>query len=217
MIKLDLQFFGGRGSSSSGWSGGGGLDGGSILSTADMIVERGNNESEVDDVLTVARDIYNEYGVVPDEWQIATLDAKGANVMAYWDGSNIAVNKNYFNSKKMEQAYNDCVKSGFHPSKGSKTGMEATIAHELGHQLTEKVGAKLGLRGTDASAKAILKEATKNSGYRSASKMAGKISGYAKTSPAEAIAEAFSDVYCNGRGAKAESRAIVGVIDKYLK
>ena len=47
--------------------------------------------------------------------------------------------------------------------------------------------------------------------------MASKISGYARSSNAEAIAEAISDCYCNGSKAKAESKAIKSVIDKYLK
>ena len=47
--------------------------------------------------------------------------------------------------------------------------------------------------------------------------MASKISGYAKTNPAETVAEAFCDVYCNGSKARKESKAIVNVIDGYLK
>ena len=47
--------------------------------------------------------------------------------------------------------------------------------------------------------------------------MASKISGYATHSNAEAIAEAIADCYCNGKKAKSESKAIKGVIDKYLK
>lgn len=218
MIRIDMQFFGGRGSSSSGgWTGGGGLDGGSIISTTEMVVERGNKMAEVDDVLSVSRDIYDEYGITVDELQIATLDAKGASVMAYYDGSNIAVNERYFDKAKMEASYKACVESGFHPSSGNKTGMQATAAHEFGHQLTDACGAKMGIKGIDASAKAIVEEARKKTKYKSAAKMASRISGYAKSSPAEAIAEAFCDVYCNGKKARSESRAIVDVLDKYLK
>ena len=47
--------------------------------------------------------------------------------------------------------------------------------------------------------------------------MAKKISTYATHSNAEAIAEAFSDVYCNGKKAHKESQAIVNVINSYLK
>lgn len=47
--------------------------------------------------------------------------------------------------------------------------------------------------------------------------MASKISGYATHSNAEAVAEAIADVYCNGKKAKSESKAIVNVMNKYLK
>jgi hypothetical protein len=47
--------------------------------------------------------------------------------------------------------------------------------------------------------------------------MASKISGYATESNAEAIAEAFADWKCNGKKARTESKAIVNVVDSYLK
>lgn len=47
--------------------------------------------------------------------------------------------------------------------------------------------------------------------------MARKISRYATVSNAEAIAEAYSDVKCNGGKAKAESKAIIETLNKYLK
>ena len=47
--------------------------------------------------------------------------------------------------------------------------------------------------------------------------MAKNISGYAGHSNAECIAEAVSDVYCNGRKASAESRAIVKELNTILK
>ena len=50
-----------------------------------------------------------------------------------------------------------------------------------------------------------------------AATFARKISGYAGENAAEAIAEAFSDVYCNGRNALKESHAIVYELKKYLK
>jgi len=43
------------------------------------------------------------------------------------------------------------------------------------------------------------------------------VSGYAEENNAECVAEAFADVFCNGKKAKAESRAIVSVLEKYLK
>ena len=97
--------------------------------------------------------------------------------------------------------------------------MQAVASHEIGHALTDKVIAKMGSRlGKQDGAEAILKEAQKQAGHKGKlADMAGKISGYAKTNPREAIAEAFADVYCNGKKAHKESQAIVNVMNKYLK
>ena len=57
----------------------------------------------------------------------------------------------------------------------------------------------------------------KKTSHRGVVQMAAKISRYATESNAEAIAEAVSDVYCNGNKARAESLAIVSVVDKYLR
>ena len=62
-----------------------------------------------------------------------------------------------------------------------------------------------------------MKEAKKQTGHKTMSGMAGKISGYAKTKPSETVAEAFCDVYCNGKKAHKESIAIVNVMNGYLK
>lgn len=220
MIKLNLQFFGGRGAGSS--SGGGGNTGGnvSIANTKSLVSERENNQALVDETLSVFNDVYEEYGVQVNDIQIAEL-GKGSNTMAYYDfEDNIAVNEKYFNSKTMNQAYAESVKSGFHPSNGNKTPMQAVVAHELGHALTERVGAKMGQGGfvnIDKVANSIVNEARRGSGHKGAKSFRTAISGYAKKNNAECIAEAFSDVFCNGKKAKKESRAVVGVIDKYLK
>ena len=136
--------------------------------------------------------------------------------MAYYDGDNIAVNKSYFN-KGIATAYNECEKTGFHPSKGNKTAMQAVVSHEIGHQLTDVVGKKIGASNLDSAADRIVKEARKNTSHRGVVQMASKISKYATHSNAEAIAEAVADVYCNGKKAKKESHAIMNVINKYLK
>ena len=203
---------GGRGATSGGWTGGaGGVA--NIISTTDLISERERKQVEVDETLQAFQDVYDKYGYQVEQIQIATMGASDAGVMAYYDGSNIAINQTYFNKANMDSAYDACVKSGYHPPQGNKTALQAVASHELGHALTDEVSAKIGRDG----ATAILNEATKNAGYKKASTMAGAISGYAKTSPKECIAEAFSDVYCNGNNAHKESIAIVNVIDKYLK
>jgi hypothetical protein len=152
-----------------------------------------------------------------DDLQLASLGVADAGTMAYYDGANIAFNKQYFNKQLMEGAYANDVKSGFHPSQGNKTALQAVASHELGHALTDAVGAKMGaIKGDTATA--ILKEAKSQIKFKGTlGDMAGKISGYAKFNPRETIAEAFSDVYCNGKKATKESTAIVNVINKYLK
>lgn len=213
---------GGRGSSSSGggFGRGGGIKPSDILNTTSLISERERLQSEVDQVLTVGRDVYNQYNVAPD-YEIATIkDGKNGNTLAYMDaGGNLAINKKFMNSEAMNKVYDKDVEAGFHPSRGNKTGLEAVASHEMGHFLTSKVATKLGMSSADfdkASGK-ILEQAKKKAGYKKAYDMASKISGYAKQSKAEAVAEAFADVYCNGGKAKKESHAIVDVLNSYLK
>ena len=117
----------------------------------------------------------------------------------------------------MDGAYDDCVKSGFHPGRGNKTAMQAVASHEYGHVLTQKAGAKLGILDMDNAAKTIVDRARKTTTHKGSISMAKNISGYAGYSNAECVAEAVADVYCNGRKASAESRAIVKVINDIMK
>ena len=197
--------------------GGTGLNPGDIISTRDMISERGVNQALVDDTLQVFNDFNDEYGYQVEQIQLAKLDPK-VNALAYydWEG-NIAVNEKYFNDKVMDDVYKSCVESGFHPSNGNKTAMQAVVSHEIGHGLTAEVGKKLGINDLDATATVIVKEARKQTKHKGVVQMTSNISGYATHSNAEAIAEAVSDVYCNGKKAKSESRVIVNVMNKYLK
>ena len=206
---------GGKGSS---WTGGNStLNPADIVSTTSLVSARELNQQEVDEVLQTFKDIKDEYGYIIDDIQIATLKGDGASTMAYYDGSNIAINQAYFNKAQMEGAYARCVEQGFHPSQGNKTALQAVASHELGHALTDAVGAKMGAIKGD-TANAILKEAQKQGKFKGTlADMAGKISGYAKYNPRECIAEAFADVYCNGKKANKESQAIVNVMNKYLK
>ena len=213
-------YCGGRGSSSSGGSfgrgGGKKLD---IVSTTSLVSARGSKETEVDQVLTVARNILKDYGVEVEDLQIATLGGKDQGTMAYYDANgNLAYNGSYFDAQKMNDVYDATVKSGFHPSRGNKTGIEAVVSHEMGHALTDEIAKKMGLGNwqLDEASNRVLKQASKNAGYKSAYKLASKISGYATDSKAEALAEAFADVYCNGSKASKESQAVVNVMNSYF-
>ena len=212
---------GGRGARSGAGrqGGGGGISASDILSTRDLISDREHNQSFVDELMTPFWNANNEYGYAVEQVQVATLKPN-ARAIAYYDGANIAINESYYNKKGLERAYAECVKTGFHPSKGKKTAAEAVMAHEIGHALTDAVGKKMGITGfgnTDKAATRIVSEARKQTKHRGVVQLASKISGYATHSNAEAIAEAYSDVYCNGSRAKSESKAIVNVINSYLK
>lgn len=196
--------------------GGGGLNPADILSTRSLISERERFQTEVDETMEAFKNVYEEYGLDVEDIQIATLAAKAQGTLAYYDGANIAFNESFFNKAKMEASYDACVKNGFHPSKGNKTALEAVAAHELGHALTDKIAIKMGASGLHEAATNVVNEARKQTKHKCVVKMASKISGYATQSNAEALAEAFADVYCNGKKARSESRAIVNVMKNYL-
>ena len=207
---------GGRGASSSGrYGGGGGLSPADILSTNSFVSERHNYDIS-NDVLDVFKNVNEEYGYVIGDILVAKIKSKN-KAMAYYDGTNIGFNEAYASTKVLNKAYADCVKSGLHPSNGNKSPAEAVASHELGHALTDAVGKKMGGLDIDRASDRIVKEAKKQTGHRGVVQMAKKISTYATHSNAEAIAEAFSDVYCNGKKAHKESKAIVNVINSYLK
>ena len=213
---------GGRGSSSGGGGGAsGGLDMSNIRGTDSLVSAREGSQNEVDQILGVSRDIEREYGVTVTELQIADIGGRqGARVMAYYDtAGNLAINQKYFDANKMDKAYDRCVDKGFHPPRGNKTGLEATTAHEYGHRLTDVAGQKAGYGEweLDKTSNAIIAQAKQRIGAKSVADVRNKISGYGKSSNAEAIAEAFSDVYCNGNKASRASRAVVGVLEEWLR
>ena len=206
----------GRGSSESGanFGSGAGANPANIKNVGDMLSTRETKTAEVDAVLTVSRDMNEQFGTDVD-FILADITGKDSNTMAFYSGNQLGWNRRYFDTKAQEKAYDDCVKSGFHPSRGNKTAMEAVAAHEFGHAVNDKAAAKMGL-SFDNAAKRIINEAKKSTSHSRGADMAAKISRYALESQAEAIAEAFADVYCNGKRAKSESHAIVNTTKKYL-
>ena len=195
--------------------GGEGLNPGDILGTSNLLIDTDLDEATRGEVSRALKDFQDEYGLAYNNTRIAKLKPK-ANALAYYDGAGIAINSAYLDSKTMNEAYKRCVESGFHPSSGSKSGMEAVTSHELGHALNDMIGAKMGM-DIDASATRIVNEAMKGTKHKTTDAFSSKISGYAQKSHAETVAEAISDCYCNGKKAKSESKAIKKVVDKYLK
>ena len=214
----------GRGSSGGGDSlKGGGADKANIKNVRDLVSMRESKRQEVDEVLTVAQYMHDEYGMDVEKFVVADLSGKDALTMAYYDGENIGFNSKYFNSEKMTKAYDSCAADGFHPGRGDKTAMEAIGAHEYGHAIIGQVAGALTMSGhasdatsVDKVTKYVVNQALKKTKQKSATKFARNISGYATYNNGECISEAFSDVYCNGSKAKAESRAIVSVINDIL-
>lgn len=201
-----------------GREGGTPLDPANILDTQDLVTQRGAKETEVDQVLTTAKDMWDEYGQygLAKDLQTADIGGKdGSMVMAYYDGDNVAVNNHFFNSSKMDAAYD--ASGDYHPSRGNKSAMEAVVAHEYGHAITDLAAKKMGARDLNAAATRIVNEARKTTKDKGVVQMARKISRYATASNAEAVAEAVADVYCNGKNAKAQSHAIVDVLNGYVK
>lgn len=206
----------GRGSSKA--AGGGGISPASILSTQDFLEAGAVGTPVGNSFISVGEEMAQTYGVQPN-LQVAELKGKAKNgVLAYYDGKNVAVNGTFMDNQKLETAYKECVNSGYHPSNGGKSAAEAVAAHEYGHAIASQVAKKLGIGGCNEGSSQILheafKEQTKHSKQSSFQKA---ISNYAAKNPAETVAEAISDVYCNGKGAKAESQAIAKVVKKYLK
>ena len=199
--------------------GGGGGNPSDVGSTTSLISERERKQKEVDQVLTVLRDVERNYDTILEDVQIAKMKpGKGGGTIAYYDyGGNLAVNDKYFDSAKLDDAYDDCVKSGFHPPRGKKSGMEAVAAHEMGHRLTDIAGQKAGY-GRWAFGKVdndIVRAAAKSLGMTH-EKLRSSISGYAQHNNAETIAEAYADVYCRGGRATKASRAVVKELNKYF-
>lgn len=199
---------GSRGGKRTSLGKGQGLNPNDIVGTTSLISEREGHRQEVDEVLTVGKDMFDEYGIEID-FEVATLKGNGRKALGYYDGDNIAINKAHFDSKNMAAVMDTCTDRGmFHPSRGNKTGLQSVAAHEFGHALTDKI-----VNSRKISEKQIISRAAKQTGHGQDHKaFASKISGYAKESNRECIAEAVADVYCNGSKAKKESRAIVNIL-----
>ena len=211
----------GRGSSGgSNGSPSEGVNPNNIVNERDMISARNDENYEyVNQVLTVAQDMIDDYGddvAIDGVFTMAEFKGKDANVLGCYDtaNGNLTMNEKYMSSPNLDSVYDMSVSSGYHPSRGNKTGVQAVTSHEYGHRLTANVQKAMGEASFDVAADKIVNQARKRTSFE---KFSSKISGYAKKSSAETIAEAVADVYCNGKSAAKESQAIVNVINSYLK
>lgn len=225
-MRINLQFFGGRGSSSGGGASlpgkSKGISSASISREVDVWSYRHNknNEPFVDAMNTAARNISDDFpGLMDTVESVNASTLKGAaarSVLGYYGDGGVALNTNFTDVNKMNNVYDSAVKSGYHPSRGNKSGTEAVMYHEMGHALTDHIKAKVGAKNLDTASKKIVNDAYKASNGKGGTlAWAGKISGYAKESFAECVAEAVSDFYCNGNKAKSQSKAIMTQLKKY--
>lgn len=225
-MKIRLQYFGGRGSGSDGGAAlpeeGGGLSPSSISREVDVwsYRHRAENEPFVDAMNESARRMQEDFPELMNTVNtISASTLKGAaarTVLGYYGDGGVALNTNYTNISKMNDVYDSAVASGFHPSRGNKSGTEAVMYHEMGHALTDNIKNKVGARNLDQASKKIVDDAYKNSNGKGGTlAWGGGISGYAKKSYAECVAEAVSDWYCNGNKANKASKAIMKELKKY--
>lgn len=220
VVQYNLQFFGGRGSSSGGDLGNDNGENLKILKKTDIWSMRHNkdNEEYVDSINASVRLIQEEYNDIMNNVQTveAAKFAKKSVLGAYGNNALLMSDK-YTNISDVNAIYDRNAKSGYHPSRGNKNGIEAVALHELGHALTDTLAAKGGFKDLGACSKDIVKKAYKSSrGIGGTKRWAGKISRYAQHSYSECVAEAVSDYYCNGDKAAKQSKAIVSEIRKRM-
>lgn len=221
-LKYNLQFFDGRGAGGESLDNGGRSAPINILSQEDVwsIRNHEGNAPYVDQINSSIRDIQNDFPDVMETVQSvdsATFGgADATGTLGVWmpGSGTLALNGYYTNVDRMNAAYDSA--SGYHPSRGNKTAVEAVAYHEMGHALTDSIAPKMGAFGIDEASKRIVTDAYKATRGNGGTKAwAGKISGYAKDSWAECVAEAVCDYYCNGSKAHANSRAIMTELRKY--
>ena len=215
MFELNLQYFGGRGASSGGAGPyGGGMDGKdstvSVKSFHPLTSEIEKGGGGFANEIMNTRDAFErEYGsAVKDiKLSVGTFDKPG--VLGAYGNDRLIMNQKYVKNANLTKAMQST--DGFHPSIGNKTGAEAVAAHEIGHRLGEVAAKKAGI-----SEREIVARAGKNVNIKTEN-MAGHISKYARTNYGETIAEASSDVFCNGKKASKASKAIMAEVKKILK
>lgn len=222
-MEMNLQFFGGRGSSS-----GESLSMGSgkpvnIKSETDVWSYRHNraNEPFVDAMNSSIREVQRDF---PDLMSstvnnVTAAEFGGAdktNTLGVYGNGRVALNSNYTDIDKMNAVYDNAVKDGYHPPRGNKSGTQAVTYHEMGHAITDHIAQKMGVQNLDIASKKIVNDAYKASrGTGGTKAWAGKISQYAKENFAECVAEACADWYCNGNKATNQSKAIMSQLMKY--
>lgn len=223
---------GGRGSS----SGGGGWDKentpqvGTLVAVEDLkIGSLGENETMERAIDSIQVDLMNKFPELKDgDLKLFVADNDNIYGFVKVDGTTVYMNKKMFSDKTIEKTYANDVKNGFHP-KG--TTAADVVAHEYGHVAHNLISQKYKTGSTFLGSKVTVKndaltllttKAVNNVNKSTGIKLgihdyAKNISGYANKNRHEMIAEAFSDVYANGKKATNISQEIVNLMRKELK
>lgn len=211
----NIQFFGGRGASSGGVGQyGGGMEGGNtttrVISSNPLTDEISRGGGSFANEIMNTRDAFEaEYGSAVKNMNLSVATFSNKSALGAYGDDTLYMNKSYVSNKNLTDAMKNT--DGLHPGIGNKTGAEAVAAHEIGHRLGEVAAKKAGISERD-----IVQRAAKNVKIKTEN-MAGHISKYARSNYAETIAEASSDVFCNGNKASRASKAIMAEIKKILK
>lgn len=216
-MKIDLQLFGGRGASSGGDTGpfGGGMsnDGEdttvTVRSSHPLTQEIDKGGGGFANEIMNTRDAFErEYGSAVKDMKLSVGTFNKRGVLGAYGDDELVMNQKYVKNANLTDAMKNT--NGFHPSIGNKTGAEAVAAHEIGHRLGEVAAKKAGISEKDIVARAGKSVGTKTEN------MAGHISKYARSNYKETIAEASSDVFCNGSKASKQSIAIMNEVKSIL-
>lgn len=229
-MRLNLQFFGGRGAGKNRKS----SHDGDIKTSNELDVwaERDNpNQTESAlHIINATKFMQDEYGVMENVNDVLVANMSKSNVMAFYDNADnvVVFNRAYTDAQKVKEAYDNCVANKFHPPLGGKDPIEAITVHELGHALADRINEARragGYTKNDVNSEVVINawrklypdKANTYHEYTDIPKAIKNISGYATKNYHETVAEAVADVFCNGGRAKKFSKAIVEELKETAK
>lgn len=185
--------------------------GANVLASHNLTEEIGKGGGSFANEIMNTRDSFEaEYGDAIKNISLQAARFDDPSTLGAYGGNTLFMNEKYIKNAYLTTAMQSSAKSGFHPSIGNKTGAEAVASHELGHRLGEVAAEKAKI-----SQKDIVARAAKKTGIKTEN-MAGHISKYARENYHETIAEAYADVFCNGKKANRVSKAIVKEVKSIL-
>lgn len=192
----------------------------------------GTDGETLKDVYDTIREMREKY---PDWMKGLTAIADETDNYSFGatDGKTLFINTAYFgNTQGLDTLYQSTVASGFHPA---GTTWKDIDVHELGHVAVHAIGQKLfsdpkeftaAWNSGKLPARLVheayeeIKSAPNSYGFPgklpTESELRAAISKYATKNFHETVAEAWTDYHANGTGAKALSRAIYTIMQKYL-